>query len=385
MSSASTRTHYPALDGLRGIAIILVICCHNFNFIPRFEFGWIGVDLFFVLSGFLITDLLIQARGSRNFLQNFYLRRVLRIFPLYYAIVLLYFIFTPGLDGLQAQYTYYQAHPAMPWLHLQNWLYILHPKPNDNLLMGHFWSLSVEEQFYLIWPFVVLATKNLRWLGRISLGLFAVSIVARFGSWLYFGDGYTNFHLQYMTRIDGLCVGSLVAVWRKENMETARRKLLILATIILGAHGLLLVMTRTVIRGIPNFPFLGYASIAMLFGLAVYFAIEKRSRISKTLLENRFIRYTGRVSYGLYVFHWPILSLARLYLIPRFTVMGMTGDTAYMLASILALLMAIGCSIASYHFFEQRILALKDVITSEGYFARMWKRLSLLLRPASAR
>src|SRR5512144_2577839 len=98
--TTSTRSYYPALDGLRGIAIILVICCHNFDFIPYLRFGWIGVDLFFVLSGFLITDILLQTRDDKNYLQNFYLRRILRIFPLYYGVLLLFFALAPALQAL---------------------------------------------------------------------------------------------------------------------------------------------------------------------------------------------------------------------------------------------------------------------------------------------
>ena len=74
------------------IAILLVICCHNLNFLPYFKLGWVGVDLFFVLSGFLITDILLVTKGSKNFLQNFYIRRILKIFPLYYGILLLFFV-----------------------------------------------------------------------------------------------------------------------------------------------------------------------------------------------------------------------------------------------------------------------------------------------------
>src|SRR5215831_14066355 len=155
-----TRSYYPALDGLRGIAILLVICCHNLNFLPHFEFGWVGVDLFFVLSGFMITDNLIKTKETKNFLQNFYIRRVLRIFPLLYGVLLLYFIFAPGLGSLRLQYDYYHSNQGFVWFHLQNWLAISHVRPTDTVLLNHFWSLSVEEQFYLVWPFVVLLVKD---------------------------------------------------------------------------------------------------------------------------------------------------------------------------------------------------------------------------------
>src|SRR5258706_12080710 len=141
-----TRSYYPALDGLRGIAILLVIACHNFNFLPWFEFGWIGVDLFFVLSGFLITDILLSTKASKNFLQNFYIRRILRIFPLYYGVLLLFFILAPAFRNLDVQYDYYHSYQAMSWFHLQNSLYIFHQKPSDFFLLNHFCSLSLEAQ-----------------------------------------------------------------------------------------------------------------------------------------------------------------------------------------------------------------------------------------------
>ena len=84
------KPYYPALDGLRGLAILLVVVYHNFGFIDYFFFGLLGVDLFFVLSGFLITDILLRSLGQKNFLRSFYMRRVLRIFPLYYLTLVIF-------------------------------------------------------------------------------------------------------------------------------------------------------------------------------------------------------------------------------------------------------------------------------------------------------
>ena len=99
-SSAPSRQYYPALDGLRGIAIIMVVIFHNFNFTNYFFFGWLGVDLFFVLSGLLITEILIKTSGKPGFLRNFYLRRILRIFPLYYLILIICIIILPLFPAL---------------------------------------------------------------------------------------------------------------------------------------------------------------------------------------------------------------------------------------------------------------------------------------------
>src|SRR5436189_6032324 len=92
--------HYPALDGLRGIAILLVVFLHNFGFMNYFFFGWLGVDLFFVLSGFLISDILLNSLDKPNFLRNFYIRRVLRIFPLYYFILVICLFVLPHVKSL---------------------------------------------------------------------------------------------------------------------------------------------------------------------------------------------------------------------------------------------------------------------------------------------
>src|SRR6266496_5976018 len=108
MNQPNTNKHfYPALDGLRGIAILLVVLLHNFGFMNYFFFGWLGVDLFFVLSGFLITNILLNTLGQPNFLRNFYIRRVLRIFPLYYLILIICLFIIPGIPGLGYNLNYY--------------------------------------------------------------------------------------------------------------------------------------------------------------------------------------------------------------------------------------------------------------------------------------
>ncbi|MBC7950118.1 MAG: acyltransferase [Chitinophagaceae bacterium] len=375
------RSYYPALDGLRGIAIVLVICCHNFNFIPYFRLGWVGVDLFFVLSGFLITDILLRTKGEKNFLQNFYLRRVLRIFPLYYGCVLLFFMIAPLFAQLAQQYHYYQQHQSMSWLHLQNWLYIFHEKPSDYLLLNHFWSLSVEEQFYLVWPFVVLAVRSTRRLGQIAMGVLLCCIAGRLASWMIIGNGYINFYFQYMTRVDGLCVGSLIAIWRFTEAGVARKKLLRTASILLGTHLVVAILAKTIFKGFPHFQFFGYSSVAILFGIAIYFSIEIRTKWSRFFLENAVLRYLGRISYGIYVYHWPVLILAKLYFLKPMIGRGYSPDSSYLILSVAALALTLLLSVLSYHFFEKRILSLKHVITGEDFFERIKKKISWLFSP----
>ncbi|HYH16572.1 MAG TPA: acyltransferase, partial [Flavisolibacter sp.] len=137
--------YYPALDGIRGLAILFVVGFHNFSFMPFFEYGWLGVDLFFVLSGFLITNILIKAVGEKNYLKNFYLKRALRIFPLYYGVLFFCFCFLSHFSSLRDNLEYYLEHQFWLWTYFQNWLYILEPPETSHFLV-HFWSLAVEEQ-----------------------------------------------------------------------------------------------------------------------------------------------------------------------------------------------------------------------------------------------
>src|SRR6185369_5004870 len=132
---------------------LAVLFRHNFDFLPLTKFGWVGVDLFFVLSGFLITDILLKTKEQKNYLVNFFIRRVLRIFPLYYGAIILFFVLAASAQQLRDQYQFYFSNQGMVWFHMQNWLYITKSEPTRYGMFIHFWSLSLEEQFYLIWPF----------------------------------------------------------------------------------------------------------------------------------------------------------------------------------------------------------------------------------------
>src|SRR5206468_651405 len=158
---------------LRGLAILLVIAFHTLRvtgkegLIGRFgaaiqDSGWIGVDLFFVLSGFLITGILLDSLGKPGYFRNFFARRTLRIFPLYYAVLTVSLFLVPALIGLQRLPELYHRlleNQLWLWTYAANYLQATgrHTLPG----FGHFWSLAIEEQFYLLWPFVV-------YLGRVN-------------------------------------------------------------------------------------------------------------------------------------------------------------------------------------------------------------------------
>ncbi len=182
--------HVPVLDGLRGLAILLVLLHHFANVYAPSAWtrnawhrvvgsGWCGVDLFFVLSGFLITGILHDARRGPGYFRNFYMRRVLRIFPLYYGVLAALFLAYPLLAGSHQRFAALAEHQPWLWLYAQNFKVIL---SGDWVPCGmnHFWSLAVEEQFYLFWPFVVFACRR-RTLLHVSVALVVLALAVRIG------------------------------------------------------------------------------------------------------------------------------------------------------------------------------------------------------------
>ena len=183
----TVRDHIPALDGLRGFAILLVIFIHFGAgvdlpvFFHRLAYmGWTGVDLFFVLSGFLITRILLTSKNSRHYFKNFYLRRMLRIFPLYYAALVCGIWLIPAIlpeTIVQPYLGQSQSHQGWLWSYSVNIARTFMPIVSFGMF-SHFWSLAIEEQFYIIWPSVVKWLEPKR-LFYVCLSIIAVSLFGR--------------------------------------------------------------------------------------------------------------------------------------------------------------------------------------------------------------
>ena len=352
------RSHYPALDGLRGIAILLVVFYHNFGFINYFFFGWLGVDLFFVLSGFLITDILLKTKNAPNYLRNFYLRRVLRIFPLYYLALVLFFFIIPALAPKILNLHYYIQNQIWFWAYLQNWLFIFHPTPVNTAALNHFWSLAVEEQFYLVWPFIILLFKKPKFLIYLLITLLIGVITLRFILWTFQIENLAYFNLYTFSRIDGICIGSLLAVLRTVNYKAINKYF---TFIVFGLAALNFVFYFFNKQNQFSYPYLaiaGYTTFAVLFGLLVNEGIERQDTLISRFLSSPLFRFFGMISYSLYIFHWPVY----LMLSPSLTKwLGQNIDStdSSIAASIIATILSVLLAWASFHFFEKRFLSLK--------------------------
>jgi len=351
------RQHYPALDGLRGLAILLVVVYHNFGFINVFFFGWLGVDLFFVLSGFLITDILLKTLGRKDYLKNFYIRRMLRIFPLYYLCLLVFLIILPKLN-LQYDAKYYTDNQLWLWTYLQNWLYIFNPTETTNTL-HHLWSLAVEEQFYLIWPLVILVIKKPSRL-LFFLGIALLSIIAlRYIVWIYKIENLAYFNLYTFSRVDGICIGSMLALVMKINPRFIEKYTAPIVLALAGFNFLFFFINRYYDFAFPYLAIVGYTTFAILFALLIQEGVGGRNKVVNFIFNGQFMKFFGKISYGLYIYHWPVYIILSPPL-QEWSETNVIFLDPQLFAGFLSLFIAILISIVSYRYFESIFFKLKQ-------------------------
>jgi len=374
-SLLSTR-RVPALDGLRGSAIALVLAFHGYETwgaaaqsgLGRLVFhvgalGWTGVDLFFVLSGFLISGILIDTRQERHYFRDFFAKRSLRIFPLYYATLLVFFVVLPqlafGHHALGPDFEQVQKGQVWFWSYLTNWWVgaVLPQWPHAPYL-NHLWSLAVEEQFYLVWPLLV------RWLppARLTAAFSVVALTAFVARAAILASGGTPIfvYVSTLTRMDSLAIGGLVAILvRQRNVGRSRRiaALCVLAASALGLTALFL-RQRFLDSGDPTVQLLGFECMAIGAASLVYWLVTdlgERSIVSR-LLQVRPLGALGRVSYGVYVFHLPIFKWTRGMLGGGNSLRGTIGEW------LLAITFTLSLAALSFRFFESKLTALRRFI-----------------------
>jgi peptidoglycan/LPS O-acetylase OafA/YrhL len=375
VASVATGGRSAVLDGVRGIAILLVLFHHViiFSGLDRSTLidrallavgsaAWIGVDVFFVLSGFLITGILYDAKGSQHYFTSFYGRRVLRIFPLYYGFLALVYLLGPLVlapdvaEALHSKQGWY-------WTYLSNVDVALHGWSASPYL-GHFWSLAIEEQFYLIWPWIVLACERRR-LILVSVGCILVALTARTAV-PFLMDPLAAYVL-LPTRMDTLATGALVAVLVRgpEGREWLHRWAPVVLVVGVTWLGTLFLARRGLSELDPVVQTLGYSVIALSCGGMIATAVDgtvftwlRRALCAAPLL------FFGKYSYGLYVVHQPImLGLADLGLqadaIREVRGSAIPGVLVFAVASVGA---SVAAALISWHLLEAPFLRLKKYL-----------------------
>lgn len=364
LSVTSPPARIAGLDGVRGLAVLAVTL---FRFGTPLQDGtpegdglaWVfgkgerGVDLFFVLSGFLITGILFDAKGGGHFFRDFFVRRSLRIFPLYFGVLFVAFVLLAAVWPAAAHYTE-SARSRQGWLWTYTTNVCLSLDGRWSLgLFNHFWSLAVEEHFYLVWPFVIAV------LSRRAAMIFCVECVVLAAGCRAFlhGWGHLTVTPDVLTicRMDSLAVGGFLALAARGPGGV--RALVPWAWRLAVPAGALLAAASLAGR---NFFYLPHTFAAVAGGGVIVWAAAGQSRVSRGLWENRPLAILGKYSYAMYVFGNFLVPVAAAHWPPDF-LGGTLGPIGGRLASVaLSVAATFAAAWVSWHMYEKHFVKLKD-------------------------
>jgi len=360
----------PGLDGLRAIAFLTLLSMHTKNG----TFGWMGVQLFFVLSGFLITGILVRMKetlSAKQYFLKFYGRRFLRIFPLYFSYLFILSIAIKFNNWIPSEtlkgelFQHVQPQLSYAYFYVYDFFHVSSEFQTTRFL-SHLWSLSVEEQFYIFWPLILFFTPKEKI--TIILGpLLRTLIYLMYSNHLLFApsdDPYTAVYVLPFSHVDAFAMGGYISCFQIPN---SRKQLMVLSFII----PLLGYISQYFTAGVIQFDSLGYEfalftgykfiwgySILNYFFALLIYAVSQ-TKLLTNILEHFIFRYIGRISYGLYVYHYPVLGLF-IMLQPLYWDQAhqlMLGDIrVYFIILIITIIIA---SI-SFYLFEKPINNLKD-------------------------
>ncbi|MDQ6695267.1 MAG: acyltransferase [Chloroflexota bacterium] len=362
--------HRPALDGLRGLFVLIVVAYHIG--LPYSEGGYLGVDGFFVLSGFLITSLLLQERQTHGKidLTGFYKRRALRLLP-GLALFLTTMAVATILFGPPGKVLPNLRGVVAAALYISNWAMIYLPRFGiaDTLgMLGHMWSLAIEEQFYLVWPVALILV--LRYLTKRSILIILTTLIVCLVAWrahLYLEfdpvahrwESYESMRLYIGTdsRSDGLVIGALLSCFLSFGVIRPTPRLRSFTRLSLAL--LLPVLVFSIGYPIPRplgYFYGGYTLLSITFALCILHIIASPSGVAARLLSLRPLVGTGKVSYGLYLWHPPIFLVFGLFL---------TGWANPPL-QVAGLLVTVVVVLFSYYFVEMPAVRLKSRLVRAG-------------------
>ena len=349
--------YVPELDGIRGFAILAVLLYHA-N-IPIFKGGFIGVDIFFVLSGFLITSLLIKEYDKDNHinLKNFYLRRVLRLIP---ALVLLLFVFsTLSLIFLNIKTAMSNVFESIiVLLYSANWARAFQFHAPG--FLGHMWSLSIEEQFYILWPltlrYLLRHIKSRRKIFIIVLSLIIVS----WGVRVLLAESGASIERLYNgldTRADSLLTGCALGLALSSNLIVPKiQNILSVILKFLTPFSALVLLSIVFLGNINSMLYYDWLLlvIEILTTILILNIFFSKNSLLRKIFSNKILVWIGSISYGLYLWHYPVFMT-------MFKYFDSDSATVLLLGSLISFIIAA----LSFYFWERPFLKLKNKLTSK--------------------
>ena len=360
----------PGLDGLRAIAFLLVFAFHT----DYLQFGWVGVSLFFVLSGFLITGILLDMKktlATRDYFFKFYGRRFLRIFPLYYFYLILMTALAIWLISISYRPLYMQIFLDQVWYAIFYVYDFFFGTINFeySFFLDHFWSLSVEEQFYIFWPLLILLVPE-KSLKKLFLGFIAIGLIFRIVFLFIYSAGVFRFlgataplaifPLPF-SHMDAFAFGAYISRFAIPKAKEQFLPLLVALPIIgfgsqyiaTGEMGTISSLGYPLL--LPNaYQFIwGYTLLNYFFDITIY-SVVKHGLLNR-FLESPPLRYLGKISYGLYVYHFPIIWFAI-----RVRDFGVVDPYAKPVIALISFIVTLLVASLSYKYLEKPLLNLKD-------------------------
>ncbi|MGA7829846.1 MAG: acyltransferase [Terracidiphilus sp.] len=348
----ASTARIPELDTLRAFAVFAVLSHH---YLPGFaaKMGWMGVDLFFVLSGYFITTILLSARGEPYYYRCFYMRRALRILPLYYLLVGSILLYTKLASAGAAYQELVHQWGSTLWL----WFYagnirtaIINAWP-PNFSLSLLWSVQVEEQFYLLYPLLIalVPTKHLR---KVLAGGVLAALVIRTALALALpGHWWLQFCLM-PCRMDNLAMGALIAVYARESKWPLRAKTMLWLAV-LGVALLSLVVYyagpswHTLPMGTIGFSIIGLTSM-----MIVSWTVLNAGKPSSKFLRFRPLCWAGKISYGIYLLHGPVAYVIKSFV----SRLGYQDFDKTPLSALIYTAATLAIAAASYRWMEEPIL-----------------------------
>lgn len=301
------RQHNLHLDGLRGIAILMVIFFHYFTGFYVFDFGWSGVDLFFILSGYLLSGRIIPYLNDRKIIWKFYFNRILRIVPLYFSFLIVFYLFFYFVASNQTRnFSEHLQHPLIFFTFVCNWMFILNFNPVQHQL-SHLWSLAVEEQFYLFFPIYVVILRQKKKLLNFTLLGIVIILISRYLYSLSLNEAEDlKIYWNTFYRMDSFFVGVLIYLLKENgylDKYYKRIKIILIISILVILVGCI---HENSFRINHFFITIGFTVVAVGYGCIVVFAINARNNFIKRITSNGRLIFFGKISFGLYIFHWPV-------------------------------------------------------------------------------